>query len=151
MSKDRLTAAPSAVDIAGRLIELAGRIQRRVRPNYHVTGLSAARLSALAFVDSQDTCSGGQIAQAEQVTPATMTRILDGLEESGFITRSASKRDRRVVEVRATNEGRAALEKARARQVNQLAGELGRLRAADRARVAEALAILDRPSHQGGS
>ena len=141
--RDRSSKARNSEELAGRLIDLTGRLQRRLRVSYHKTKLSPARLSALAFIVSKGECIGGQIAQAEQVTAPTMTRILDGLEQSGFITRTASIHDRRMIEVRATAEGRVAYEEARAWQIRRLAEDISRLEERERARVAGAVDILD--------
>ena len=141
-------SSPAGVDaaqeLAGRLVALTGRLQRRLRLSYHVTRLTPARLSALSIIVTEGPCAGGQIAQAEQVSAATITRILDGLEESGFITRRPSKRDRRIVEVQATDAGRAAFAEARAAQVARLAKDLGHLDSDERGLVAGALRILER-------
>ena len=128
--------------LAEQLIALTDRLQRRLRPSYHVTQLTPARLSALSAVVSKGRCNVGQIAQAEQVTAPTITRILDGLEASGFITRTPSKRDRRIVEVQATRKGRNALEKAKASQVRGLADNLKHLTPANLTQISEALQAL---------
>ena len=128
--------------LAEQLITLTDRLQRRLRPSYHTTQLTPARLSALSAVVSKSRCNVGQIAQAEQVTAPTITRILDGLETGGFITRTPSKRDRRIVQVQATRKGRNALQRAKASQVRGLADNLKHLAPAHRARIAEALQAL---------
>ena len=45
------------------------------------------------------------LAEQAGVAPPTATRMLDGLERSGFVTRSSSPRDRRVVDVALSPEG----------------------------------------------
>ena len=98
--------------------------------------------SAIIIIDSDGT-TGGQIAQAEQVTPATITRVLDGLDESGFIVREPSQRDRRIIDVKATEAGRAAFRAAEDSQIERLAGELATLNAEDRASVSRAIRHLE--------
>ena len=101
-------------------------------------------MSALRIIIENEWTTGGQIAQIEQVTQATITRMLDGLDESGFIVREPSQRDRRIVDVRATESGRAAFRKAVTAQVERLAGDLADLNAPDRSKVSEAISHLER-------
>jgi len=131
-----------AEELANGLIAVIGRLQRRIRPSYHRTMLSPVRLSVLSFIVSKGTTTGGQIAQWEQVTPATITRVLDGLQDSGFIVKRPSQRDRRMVEIEATDEGRDALAETRAWQVERLAGSLSGLDEAGLDRLASALDVL---------
>ncbi len=136
-------STPDDVDqIADRLIAVIGRLQRRIRPGYHQTRLSPVRLSVLGFIVSKGVTTGGQIAQWEQVTPATITRVLDGLEESNFIVKRPSKRDRRMIEVEATDEGFSALSETRAWQVQRLAGNLATLDEATRDQLVQSVEVL---------
>ena len=141
-------ATCSLEELAALIIAVTDRLQRRLRPGYHMTRLSPARLSALSLIVTEGSCTAGQIAQAEQVTAATITRIVDGLEESGLITRTPSRRDRRMVELQPTSEGRAALRDAKDRQIMRLAGELAPLDQDDCLRMFDAVDILDRLSQQ---
>ena len=48
----------------------------------------------------------GELALAAGVSPPTATRMLDGLERDGIVTREPSPEDRRKVVVRLTDDGR---------------------------------------------
>ena len=137
----------SPAEMGERLIALVELLRTRIRPSYHTTRLTAARMSALRIIIDNDGSTGGQIAQSEQVTPATITRVLDGLDESGFIVREPSRQDRRIVDVRATEAGRAAFREAEASRIERLAGELSTLNAEERASVSEALLRLEKLFH----
>ena len=67
------------------------------------------------------------LADAEQVKPPTMSRIVAGLEEAGLARRQADRRDGRSVRVEATARGRKLLERARLRRIAVLANRLKRL------------------------
>ncbi len=131
-------------ELGDRLIALMEIVHRVIRPSYHSTRLTAARLSAMRMIIESDGTTGGQIAQAEQVTPATITRVLDGLDESGFIEREPSRRDRRIVDVRATEVGRDAFSEAVASQIERLAVGIATLSAEDRAKISDAMCHLER-------
>ncbi len=134
----------SSGELGERLIALAELLRRRMRPSYHSTRLTAARMSAMRIIIENDGTTGGQIAQAEQVTQATITRVLDGLYDGGFIERTPSRHDRRIVDVRATDEGRNAFREAVASHIERLAGDLATLDADERSTVSDALRHLER-------
>ncbi len=137
------TPGSSPEELGERLIALVELLRRRIRPSYHATRLTAARMSALRIIIESDGTTGGQIAQAEQVTPATITRVLDGLDESGFIVREPSRRDRRIVDVNATESGRTAFREAVTSQIECLADDLAALDEKECSEVAEAMRHLE--------
>ncbi len=146
-STEAVASSPGA--LGERLIALIDLLHNRIRPSYHTTRLTAARMSALRIIIESDGTTGGQIAQAEQVTQATITRILDGLSENGFIVREGSRQDRRIVDVRATEAGRAAFREAVESQIERLADDLATLSAEDRAEISDALRHLERVFQSG--
>ena len=54
----------------------------------------------------------GQIANAIDLTPRGVTRIVDGLESDGFVKRTYSKQDKRVRTVEITPKGNEFLRSA---------------------------------------
>jgi DNA-binding MarR family transcriptional regulator len=90
--------------------------------------LSFAQLRLLTALEEEDGCPAGRLAERAAVTPATVTGMLDILEEAGIVTRERSASDRRVVIARLTDKGRELRERRR-QEV--------------RAVFAEALAALD--------
>lgn len=68
-----------------------------------------------------------ELAEAEQVTRPTISRIVDGLESAGLAKREANSADGRSVYVDATSRGRRLLQRARRRRIERLASELGDL------------------------
>jgi len=86
----------------------------------------------------------GRLARAEQVSSPTMSRLVRALEREGLATREAHERDGRSVLVRATDHGRAILERGRERRLAELAGLLAALEPGDLATLASAAAITER-------
>ncbi|MDO8210581.1 MarR family winged helix-turn-helix transcriptional regulator [Conexibacter sp. CPCC 206217] len=76
--------------------------------------LSYAQVRALVLLDDIDEATAGQLAKAADLTPASVTAMLDQLEEQGMVERRRSETDRRLVVVSLTAEGRALLEHKRA-------------------------------------
>jgi DNA-binding MarR family transcriptional regulator len=69
-------------------------------------GVSFAHYPLLQALALQGELSAGQLASEAALTPATVTQMLDTLSAAGLVERSRSERDRRVVTVSLTPEGR---------------------------------------------
>ena len=132
------------VEAADRFHSAAIHALRHVRREDPATGLSAARLSALSVLVYGGPRTLGELAAAEQVRPATMTRIAQSLVEDGYATRETDAADRRVVRLSATAKGRRVMQKGRERRVENLARLLGRLSPEEVARVHEAAELVER-------
>jgi DNA-binding MarR family transcriptional regulator len=131
------------VEAADRFHSAAIHALRHVRREDPATGLSAARLSALSVLVYGGPRTLGQLAAAEQVRPATMTRIAQSLVEDGYAKRETDAADRRVVRLSATAKGRRVMQKGRERRVENLAGLLSRLSPDEVARVHEAAELVE--------
>lgn len=134
----------SSVEAADRFHSAAIHALRHVRREDPATGLSAARLSALSVLVFGGSRTLGELAAAEQVRPATMTRIAQSLVEDGYARRAADLKDRRVARLSATAKGRRVMRQGRERRVANLARLLERLAPADVARVHEAAELVEK-------
>ncbi|MEV0698438.1 MarR family winged helix-turn-helix transcriptional regulator [Saccharopolyspora sp. NPDC050389] len=76
------------------------------------TDLSKTALIALTTIDEQDEPTHRDVAQRCWVRPATLTPVIDALEADGLLTRRRDTTDRRVVRLRITPAGQAALDVA---------------------------------------
>jgi DNA-binding MarR family transcriptional regulator len=130
--------------VPDRLHSLAIHLLRRVRPADLAAGLTAARLSVLSVLVFGEARTVTELADAEQVSLPTMTRLLQGLERDGYVRRRRGRSDGRVVEIFATARGRRALETARARRVARVAALLAGLSAQELSSVERALSVLER-------
>ncbi len=73
-------------------------------------GLSPAQFYLLAPLVDEPSQTIRSLAEAAFVAAPTATRMLDGLERDGHVTRSPAAHDRRCVAVELTPAGRRALE-----------------------------------------
>lgn len=140
MAKTRNT---DPVEVADRLHSAAIHVLRRVRREDAATGLPGPQLSALSVIVFRGPIPLGALAEAEQVRPPTMTRIVAALEAARLVTREVDARDRRSARVRATARGERMLKEGRLRRVRALANDLAAFPAADRAKIAAALDVLE--------
>ena len=132
------------VEAADRFHSAAIHALRHVRREDPATGLSAARLSALSVLVYGGPRTLGELAAAEQVRPATMTRIAQSLVEDGYARRAADPHDGRVVRLSATAKGRRVMQRGRERRVTNLARLLAQLTPEDVARVREAAELVEK-------
>lgn len=135
-------AADDVQRTADRLHSAAIHLLRKLRREDSKTGLSAPRLSALSVVVFGGPLTLGELANAEQVRPPTMTRLVSALEDEGLVTREPDTDDGRLTRIRATPRGRSVLLKGRARRVAALAAEVRALGREDREVLERAVTIL---------
>ena len=132
------------LEAADRFHSAAIHALRRVRRDDPETGLSAARLSALSVLVFGGPRTLGELAAAEHVRPATMTRIVQALEQDGLVRRESDPEDRRVTRLRATAKGERVMWRGRERRVANLATLLSNLSADEIAHVHEAAELVER-------
>jgi len=132
------------LDAADRFHSAAIHALRHVRREDPSSGLSAARLSALSVLVFGGPRTLGELAAAEHVRPATMTRIVQALEQDGLVRREADPADRRVSRLTATPRGERVMWRGRARRVENLAALLERLDPDEVKRVHEAAELVER-------
>ncbi|HUD53407.1 MarR family winged helix-turn-helix transcriptional regulator [Parvibaculum sp.] len=76
------------------------------------TGLTPSQILVLQQIERSGETTPSAVASALQFGQATVTNIVDKLEEAGLATRRRSDRDRRQILLKATSEGCAILESA---------------------------------------
>ena len=84
-----------------------------------------------------------RLAEAEQVRPPTITRLVDGMERRGLVRRVSHAEDGRVQMVEATAAGKRLLDKGRARRVERLMQEIDQLPAEDQHVLARAAELME--------
>jgi DNA-binding MarR family transcriptional regulator len=134
--------------LADRLHSAAIHLLRQVASVDARSGLSAARLSALSVIVYGGPLAMSELARAEQVSNATITSTVTGLENAGLAARTRPSGDGRSVLVSATDAGRALLATARAARLEVLDAALARLSPPDRAALSAAVDALERLVHQ---
>src|SRR3954452_19445758 len=134
----------SSVEAADRFHSAAIHALRHVRREDPATGLSAARLSALSVLVFGGPRTLGELAAAEQVRPATMTRIAQSLVEDGYARRETDTADRRVARLSATAKGKRVMQRGRERRVANLAALIDRLSPVEVRRVHEAAELVEK-------
>jgi DNA-binding MarR family transcriptional regulator len=121
--KSRNAGAKEGFTTADRLHSAAIHLLRRLRVRDRESGVGPAQLSALSVLVFGGPRSLGELADAEQVRPPTMSRIVAGLERAGLVRRRATEDGRRV-RLEASARGAKILQEGRMRRVESLAKAL---------------------------
>lgn len=129
---------------AEQLHSVAIHLLRRLRRQDEQMGLSGPRASALSVLVFGGPVSLVHLANAEQVKPPTMARIVDALEEAGLVKREADRTDLRAISIRATAKGRKLLLEGRSRRLQQLMKMLSDTSPDERTALAQAVLTLQR-------
>ena len=140
---ERESAQDAAERTADRLHSAAIHLLRRLRREDATSGLSAPRLSALSVLVFGGPLTLGELANAEQVRPPTMTRLVTALEADGLVTREPDASDGRLTRIRATPNGRTLLLRGRARRVAALTAEVRALAPDEREVLDAAVTVLE--------
>ena len=69
-------------------------------------GLTSARVFTLLAFNSREIMKMKELSDALSLTSSTMTRMIDNLVKEGLVERGHEPRDRRLVIVKLTNEGK---------------------------------------------
>jgi DNA-binding MarR family transcriptional regulator len=86
----------------------------RGRETHRPDALSHAQYQVLFELLRRGELPAGGLAAVADVSPASMTQMLDRLADAGLVERVPSAKDRRVVGARLTEAGRAVCEERRA-------------------------------------
>ena len=151
MATSRRTSPARDVDaVADRLHSAAIHLLRRLRVEDEALGISAPRLSVLSVLVFAGPMRIGALAATEQVEPPTMSRLVDGLQEDGYVRREPDPNDARAVVVSATDAGTAALVEGRDRRVRAFAELLRTLPPRELATLGRGVEVLERALEDRG-
>ena len=99
--------------LSNELVVLSARLVREVRRNHRET--APASLRVMSLVDELGPSTVSALAEADRCSQPTMTGLVNGLAERGWLERRARPDDARSSLVSMTEQGRAALDDVRRR------------------------------------
>jgi len=133
---------PDVIEMAGDLRLSIARLARLLRQQDE-SGLAPALTTALATINREGPITLGRLAACEQVTAPTVTKLVERLEQRGYIIRRPHETDRRVCRVEVTRAGRRQLDSIRTRRTEWLATRLAELDTDELGRLHAAIGVLD--------
>lgn len=104
---------PEPREVADTVHSAAIHLLRAMKGRDKVMGLSPAKLSALSVLYFAGPLTLGRLAEAEQVKPPTVSRLVKDLEREQLVARSPAENDSRSVVVEMTEKGKTLFERAR--------------------------------------
>lgn len=130
---ERLQQAVHAFNAAGR--RLRGRDRRSGE------SLSYGHLRALFVLTAEEEVTAGRLAREAELNPASVTAMVDHLEEEGLVERRRDDHDRRLCLISLTDQGRAEVAAKQEAWSERLAMALSDFRDRD---LETAAAVLER-------
>jgi DNA-binding MarR family transcriptional regulator len=133
----------SSANAADRIHSAAIHLIRRVREVDEWMEITPARASALSVLVFGGPRTLTELAQAEQVTTATMSRLVSAMEAEGLVRRDPHADDARAVWLVPTAKARRILEKGRARRTELLDSLFAHLSPQEREVIRRAADLVD--------
>jgi DNA-binding MarR family transcriptional regulator len=90
--------------------EMAKTMRRHAAPHWVSLSLSSSQVKALFCIVDNESISSKKLAEIFEVTPANITGIINGLINQGMVQRVENARDRRVIFLEPTQEGKNLIE-----------------------------------------
>ncbi len=138
-------AVRSDAGLASELRLSVMRLRRRLSNERHPDNpLSMGAMAVLGCLFRNGDLTVGELAACERVQPPSMTRIVNALEDGGYVARRAHETDGRQVVVALSEQGRTTLLADRARRDAWLARRLRELTSDERAVLRRAAPLLER-------
>jgi DNA-binding MarR family transcriptional regulator len=138
-TKQQLEAMAVADSLRPTLLRLARDLRRE-----KIAGVSPHQVGLLVAIKYAPGVTVGELATAERVSTAAMSKRVSRLERDGLVARTQSESDRRRIGLTLTDEGQRTLRRVRSRRTAWLAGRLDALSPAELAAVGAAAEPLAR-------
>jgi DNA-binding MarR family transcriptional regulator len=138
------------LDLVDELRPVIIRLGRALRKETEDLGVTPRQAALLWHVQRSPGLSLRELAEAERISPPSLSAHVDRLERAGMLRRERSDDDRRRVGLVLTFEGERVVHEVRTRRTSWLASRLATLEPEQRERIALALpallALLEEPA-----
>ena len=139
----RRTPSPEVARLGGELRREIGRLVYHLRTPATRSGITPTRLAALsALTRYPDGVRQGDLAELMNMSAPSMTRLVEILQEAGWVERRRDPADQRCPLLVLATVGRKTIETLRDDSATQLGEELAELTADERAALAAAVPVL---------
>ncbi len=129
--------------LAGDVRTEVGRLAYHLRTPATRSGITPTRLAALsALTRYPDGVRQGDLAELMNISAPSMTRLVEILEEAGWVERRRDPQDQRCLLLVLTPVGHKTIDTLRDEAATQLSTELADLTAEERSALAAAVPVL---------
>ena len=134
----------TAQDCARQILDVVPAVIRPLRRQMrsHRAGLSIPQFRALCFVERYDGASLSAVAEHLDLSLPTVSRMINGLVERGYMQRRSSEDDRRHVSLSVRAKGQAVMRQARGATQDYLADQFQHLSSSQRQALCAAMDAL---------
>ncbi len=126
------------------LHSVAIHLLRNAKKHDQESGLTAERLSLLSILIYVGPQTINSLAEMEQVSAPAITRTVKSLEKQGYVIKSRSKTDQRVVYVAPTRKSQQLLEETRRKRLQRIEHLLEGAAEEDLKQLKAAMTILEK-------
>ena len=138
---ERAAAEEASAGLGADLLGVVARLNRFATQRIQMQ-LPAAQARLLSTIDAHGEARICDLAAVDHCSQPTMTTQVRRLEDAGLVTRTADPGDARAVRIRITAQGLHTLNRVRADRASAIEPQLGKLDAADRQTLIDAVAVL---------
>lgn len=131
-------------EVAEKLHSVAIHLLRNAKKHDQESGLTAERLSLLSILIYVGPQTINSLAEMEQVSAPAITRTVKSLEKQGYVIKSRSKTDQRVVYVAPTRKSQQLLEETRRKRLQRIEHLLEGAAEEDLKQLSVAMTILEK-------
>jgi len=130
-------------ELPARLRLAIMRLARRLRQQADADA-TPSMLSALASIEYRQPVTLGELAEAERVTPPTMSKIVARLQEAELVTRTPDPNDKRIQRLSLSIRGERSIARSKSRKNAYLAKKLRKLEPHEVAKLEAAVAVIEK-------
>jgi len=138
---ERAAAEEANAGLGADLLGVVARLNRFATQRIQMQ-LPAAQARLLSTIDAHGEARICDLAAVDHCSQPTMTTQVRRLEDAGLVTRTADPGDARAVRIQITAQGLQTLNRVRADRASAIEPQLGKLDAADRQTLIDAVAVL---------
>jgi DNA-binding MarR family transcriptional regulator len=134
------------VELIKEIVELHRQVNRALRQTnqdaWMQLSLTVPQVKSLFFITDNRHTNFKSLATALKVAQSNLTGVIDRLVEQGLVIRSENPEDRRMLLLKATNEGESLVSDLRDRRITHLSKALSDLSLEELSTIARGLALL---------
>ena len=145
--RERPDLDPSPMGVIGRLHRLGAALDAELRPVFAAAGLSDGDFDVLAALRRSGApyeLTPSELAATTMVTSGAVTKRIDRLEASGYVTRTVSEEDARSRRIALTQPGRDLIDRLLPLHIENERRLLAGLTTAQQAQLAGLLEVWSR-------
>lgn len=129
-------------DVILETTPLVTRAMRAAVAQYVGSGTTLPQFRVLSHLNRGSRCLS-DLAVRQHVSLATMSKIVTGLVERGYVRRASESRDRRYISLRLTPKGQRFFDKTNAHSHREIAARIESLSSDERGRIVEGLRVIE--------